>query len=627
MQNQNQVKTKKDENDSQRKFIEDLVAEVQNDFLSRQKQRLSLERQWELNLNFLIGNQYSKINRRGEIDQVDSEYSWQEREVFNHVAPIMETRLAKFSRISTNVCVRPSSDDDKDVSGADYAEKLLAEVFKKTHIDDIVKKVTVYSETCGTGFYKILWNNGGGDIIGKLADNDVHEGCAEILAISPFEIFPDSLYKEELCDCESVIHARAVNVDEIYRKYGVRVLGEDINTINLSTVSSVASFGVSPLKGVVSNSAIVIEKYIRPTGEFPNGRLITVAGDKLLYYGELPYLCGTDKKRDFPFVKQQCLYKPNNFFGLSIIERLIPVQRAYNAVKNRKHEFLNRLSMGVLTVEDGSVDVDDLADAGLSPGKIVVYRQGSNPPKILNDITMPSEFSLEEEKLLKEFVSISGVSDVSSAEKNASASGATALKLLIEQDNERMVSYAEKIRKSFVQVAKKVLRLYAQFTAGVKAVKCLDGREKTKVVYVDQSAWRSDDIYLENDNELLHSMTERKETVYRLYESGILNNDTGKIDEDVKTKILSVLGYKDLDCRKGICRLQEERAQNENEKIRKSVCDIEEIDDDDIHVLEHTRYVLGEYDELDQKQKERFNSHIKAHKDRIESAKQNNQIL
>ena len=43
-----------------------------------------------------------------------------------------------------------------------------------------------------------------------------------------------------------------------------------------------------------------------------------------------------------------------------MVERAIPVQRAYNAVKNRKHEFLNRIAMGVLTVEDGSVDTDNL---------------------------------------------------------------------------------------------------------------------------------------------------------------------------------------------------------------------------------------------------------------------------
>lgn len=69
-----------------------------------------------------------------------------------------------------------------------------------------------------------------------------------------------------------------------------------------------------------------------------------------------------------------------------MVERTIPIQRAYNAVKNRKHEFLNRIAVGVLAVEDGSVDVDNLETEGLSPGKILVYRQGSNPPRLMSRV-------------------------------------------------------------------------------------------------------------------------------------------------------------------------------------------------------------------------------------------------
>jgi hypothetical protein len=35
-----------------------------------------------------------------------------------------------------------------------------------------------------------------------------------------------------------------------------------------------------------------------------------------------------------------------------------------------------------MLVEDGSVDVDDLCEEGLAPGKVLVYRQGSNAPAI-----------------------------------------------------------------------------------------------------------------------------------------------------------------------------------------------------------------------------------------------------
>lgn len=63
-----------------------------------------------------------------------------------------------------------------------------------------------------------------------------------------------------------------------------------------------------------------------------------------------------------------------------LVARLLPVQRAYNSIRNRKQEFLNRLVLGTIFVEDGSVDTDELAEEGLSPGKIIVYRQGSIAP-------------------------------------------------------------------------------------------------------------------------------------------------------------------------------------------------------------------------------------------------------
>lgn len=63
-----------------------------------------------------------------------------------------------------------------------------------------------------------------------------------------------------------------------------------------------------------------------------------------------------------------------------LVSLLISSQRAYNAIKNRELEYINRCSMGILCVEDGSVNVDDLCEEGLTPGKVIVYRQGSKAP-------------------------------------------------------------------------------------------------------------------------------------------------------------------------------------------------------------------------------------------------------
>lgn len=601
---------KKQEND---RYIEDLIADVKADFKKRQEKRVIYERQWELNINFLNGNQYCDVSAHGELLEEGKTFYWQGRGVYNHIAPIVDTRLAKFSYISPNVSVRPKTDDDKDVESASVAEKLLENAFKKTRLHEVVKKATVWSETCGTGFYKVIWNCNGGNLIGTNDGKDVYEGDVEVLAISPFEIFPDSLTTENIEDCQSIIHARAMSTTSVKELYGVDVTGQKLDVQSLQRSSSFSQNN----HNMIEDGVVVIERYEKPTKQFPNGRLITVAGDKLLFVGDLPYKNGENGTRDYPFVKQDSFEQAGCFFGVSVVERLIPVQRAYNAVKNRKHEFLNRLSMGIMTVEDGSMDVDDLAQDGLSPGKVLVYRQGSKAPEIMANMTMPTDFNQEEDKLLNEFVVVSGVSNVTSSASNASLSSGTALEILIEQDNSRLLRSAEEIRESYIKVSKQMIRLYSQFSSGIRAIKTEDKFNKIKILYVDKSSTQSDDVYLDNENELLYTNTQKKEMIFKLYQSGLLSDENGKLRPATKEKVLSLLGYKELDYQKGLARLQEEKAQQENDVMLTKDVEIDEIDDHEIHIDEHTRFVLSEHMSLSKDKKQRFYSHIKAHKDAI----------
>ena len=597
------------------KFYEQLVIETKEDFLNRRDERLKLERKWELNMQFLNGNQYVYINSNGEIMDSSTSFYWQKKEVFNHVAPIIETRLAKFSRISPVLSVRPKTDDDVDTASANACEKIIKSVFTKNEIEKCVQKACKWSEACGTAFYKVMWDNDGGEIIANVDGKEVYEGEVKLIAVSPFEIFPDSLEVEEIEDCKSLIHARAVKVKEIFEKYKVQVDAEDVDVISFNQKKSAGV--TATVKEKVIDSAIVIEKYEKPTLEFPNGRLIIVAGDKLLYYGELPYQNDKNKKRTYPFIKQVAFTSAGSFFGTSLIERLIPVQKAYNAVKNRKHEFLNRLSMGIMTVEDGSVDVEELQEEGLSPGKVLVYRQGAKAPEIMNGIEMPDDFSNEEEKLLNEFVTISGVADVSSSSSNARLNSGSALELLVEQDNARLIVTAEIIRNCYQNIAKHVIRLYAQFSGKVRAVKIKDKEQKSKILYVDKNSINSDDVYIENENELLYTEDKKKQMILELYKSGILLDAKGNMRSVTKEKILSLLGYQDLDYEKGVSRLHEEKAQYENPIIKNKGLNVEEIDDDQIHVDEHVRYILSEYESLKDNEKQRLFEHLRAHKERI----------
>ena len=58
-----------------------LAKEVTDDFERRREERRTLEQQWKLNINYLMGNQYAEIAPSGEIDEEVKEYYWQGRNV------------------------------------------------------------------------------------------------------------------------------------------------------------------------------------------------------------------------------------------------------------------------------------------------------------------------------------------------------------------------------------------------------------------------------------------------------------------------------------------------------------------------------------------------------------------
>ena len=360
-------------------FEEDKVAEVIKDFAARAEARRAFEAQWQLNCNFVLGNQYVYARGDGSVAAQESDYFWQERECFNHIAPIVETRLAKLQRVRPKMSVRPASGDENDRLSAKAAAKILASACAKAEMDDVIARATVWSEICGSVFYKVVWNARGGKPVGKRGNKTVYEGDIAVEVCPPFAVYPDSLSHRTVADCESVIHARAVPVEEIRRQYGVEVAPERTDIVADAATCLTGGLegrSTSPLfcRQTAENCCVLIERYTRPTADNEAGEYVAVAGGKLLACGALPYRCGADLLPDLPFVKQDSIARAGCFYGTSMVDRCIPIQRAFNAVKNRKHEFMNRIAMGVLAVEDGSVDTDNLETGGLSPGKILVTR-------------------------------------------------------------------------------------------------------------------------------------------------------------------------------------------------------------------------------------------------------------
>jgi len=177
-----------------------LVREVTEKFAERQNHPRMPERGWTLNITFLWGTQSAALTPGGELEKEQPRYSWQCREFSTQTAPAIDTRCAKLAQVRPVMSVRAATGEEGDMRTAKISSNVLRSVLEECSFDETMARAAVWSETCGTSFYKVLWD----------ASARGGEGGVCIAAVPPFEIYPEDLSCERVEDQPSIIHARAM---------------------------------------------------------------------------------------------------------------------------------------------------------------------------------------------------------------------------------------------------------------------------------------------------------------------------------------------------------------------------------------------------------------------------------
>lgn len=621
--------------DSKPQWNEELADFVNKEFERRQAERRPFELQWRLNRAFVDGNQYVDINTAtGTVDEVPKLYWWQEREVFNHIAPIVDTRHARLNRQRPVLKVRPASGEQRDIGAAKTSSKILTGTYHDLNMRSIMTEATAWSESGVDVLLKHAWNPNKGRVVakaaatdeeGSLVEQEIRDGDIEVTVVPGDEVYPDSSW-HKLPQCRSVIHAKAYPVAQIKEMWGVEVAPEQVDAITLQR-NSVGSGGLGYAGGTwraasakLKDHAVVKEYWERPSQEYPEGRFIVVAGKQTVHSGPLPYAIGDDGTPDFPFTKIDSITRPGCFWQKSVVERCIPLQRRYNAIKNRKAEYLSRVAIGQIAVEDGSVDIDDLEEDGASPGKIIVYQKGSQLPAYMQNPPLPATFEVEEAKILQDFSTISGVSEITrQSQAPPGLKSGVALSIAVEQDDTRLSSAAANIEMALIDSGKKWLRLYKQFVQGPRIVRYVGKDNEVDVIDWTASDIRSNDVVIEAGTALAESPAQRRQMVFDLLESGLFNDpETGRISKEGQRKVFELLEFGTWESFDDDDELHVSRADRENRlMLQGMVPEAAEYDDDIIHLARHNRYRLtSDYEEvvsLNPMISQAFEAHVAMH--------------
>ena len=122
-----------------------IINSIQAEFKERQVERKPYELIWELNMNFYLGNQYSYISNSGELLDVEKTYFWENREIYNHIAPIIESRVAKLSKINPKLFVKPETNNEKDLLTSKLSTSILTNCLDSNNLKNIISTATHWS--------------------------------------------------------------------------------------------------------------------------------------------------------------------------------------------------------------------------------------------------------------------------------------------------------------------------------------------------------------------------------------------------------------------------------------------------------------------------------------------------
>ena len=625
-------------------FKEDIIQKVMEDLEKRKTERSILEQQWTLNANFLVGNQYCEINPyRGDIEQLEPVYDWLERETFNQIAPLVETRIANLKKINYMMKVKPATNELDDYAKAETSTSVLQHTQKVTDFETKKNTAIAWNELCGNCFFLSWWDKDKGEkyAVEQILDIDengmeksketaYYQGDLDYGLITPYEIYPESIFKQTVEAQRSIILEQTKTVEDIFDLYGIKVEGSNIETFELTPVGSGGGFGyenttVTIGHRTIDNAEKVITYFERPSKHKPNGQMIIIVGDKeLVYYGDLPY-------SRIPIVQSVCIEVAGQFFGKSAIERMIPIQRAYNGCVNRIHEYIKQIAIGSYIAEEGSIDIEEYEQNGQAPGAMLVYKQGSQAPIPVPNGNLPQEIMTERYNLKQDMEYAAGVSQLMVyGQAPSGVTSGKALDNLMEIDNTRLSLTGDNIRNAVRKLAIMWLEIYKKYATTHRIVNYVGGNNIGKAIIWSNEDINSYDVDYVTENELLMSEDAQKQRFFDAYNMGLFTDKNGAIPTRVKQKALEYMkcgNYSDI---MSIDQLQIQAAQRENVFFENGVIpEVSDFDEHEIHIEEHLRYVLQMDFQLLKNKKPEYaqalENHLRQHKDII--AQQEQQMM
>lgn len=563
-----------------------------------------------LNLAYYSGKQWVTIDPNTKNLVEPPKESWQVRLVANRVQPIVRTELAKITKNKPICEVVPASNDENDVESARTSEKICRWLEHDLGLQNIDREICLDGLVLAMGFVKPFWNkNKGDEIIDPETGDKYNLGDIDIDIVSMFDVNFD-MSANSWKDVRWIAHQKAKSVDEIFEIYNVKVEAEkDMVSTNAfdSRINGLNSnFDGSGYKKL-DNCAMVKEYCELPSAKHPKGRIVTIAGDKVLYYSEDIGFGNEDtSKRELPYFPFVHIRVPGRVVGQSIIEHLIPIQREYNKSRSQIIQHKNLMSSPKWLVESNSL-TSDITDA---PGEIIEYKKGFTPPVMTQPQTMGTDVYKNLEQLIDEFYFISGQQEVSHGGTPPGVKSGVAIRFLQEQDDTKLgptIANFIDYKNAYMSYMLKIIRYKYDLE---RTINIVGEDNKVEAVTFKGSDITSTTVRVQEGSMFQTSKPAKQQFIFDLVNSGVLNPQT---DRALIIRMLELGITEDLYDENNI---DLNKAKTENELWKKGNVSpiVRDFYNHTIHIVEHNKFRKSDdYEQLPPEMQQFINAHVEEH--------------
>jgi hypothetical protein len=428
-----------------------IVRLVNERFQSAADDRRPLEGAWFESMAFYLGNQWVTWNSgAGNLRSTrDPRRPWKVYDARNKIRPKIGKLKARALKAKPTVTVSPLTSSALDKAAASEARAILSDLDIRFKRQQQVKRLTQAALTTSTSFLKITWNPNAEAEIEKIENGKVvGSRLAKVGNISEdivpcFEIFADPKARDDWEEASWIIHEKVRSISELRDKYGEGINVEgDVNEGPSGYVESRLASVVGEYKrgnepGQSSKSVSVKEMWEKPSKRYPEGRLITVAGNRLLRNDPWPYII-----KRYPFIPMSFEEGQSTLWGLNAVSDLISPQKSYNEKVSRGAEWM-RTSWGKVFVSKGSA-IGATAFDSAAPNEVIYYEGAIPPIHVPGPQFQPAILQLLDIDI-KDMDDSSGVHEISSGSAPAGVTAGVSLQLMLEQDTTQMSDFIQNI--------------------------------------------------------------------------------------------------------------------------------------------------------------------------------------